>query len=66
MENKSKEIQALHKLNENMHVLMDAFKVVISNISELTEIIYDKEISKIDNEIKNINNIENIKLHSHM
>jgi hypothetical protein len=66
MENKSKEIQALHKLNENMYVLMDALKVVISNVSELTEIIYNKEISKIDNEIKNINNIENIKLHSHM
>lgn len=45
---------------------MDALKVVISNVSELTEIIYNKEISKIDNEIKNINNIENIKLHSHM
>ena len=58
----SKEIQVLHKVNTGMRVLMDNLTDVISNLSELTELLYNKEMDKVDKEIENIN----IKLHSHM
>ena len=57
-------IQALHKVNTGMKVLMQDLSEVINNLSKLTELIYDKEIGKLDDEINDIN--ENIKLRSHM
>ena len=57
-------IQALHKVNEGMIILMNDLSDVIQNLSKLTELIYDKEIAKLDNEINSIN--ANIKLRSHM
>lgn len=57
-------IQALHKVNTGMKVLMQDLSEVINNLSKLTELVYDKEIEKLDDEINDIN--ENIKLRSHM
>lgn len=57
-------IQTLHKVNTEMKVLMQDLSEVIDNLSKLTELVYDKEIKKLDDEINNINT--NIKLRSHM
>lgn len=58
----NEQIKAIHKVNESMNILMQDFSVVIDNISALSELIYNTEIEKLDDEIKQTN----IKLRSHM
>ena len=53
-------IQTLHKVNTGMRVLMNDLSEVVDNVSKLTQLIYDREIEKIDDEL------EDIKLRSHM
>lgn len=62
--NNSKEIQALHKINEGMKILMNDLSNVIKNLSELTELIYNREIDALDKEIEQTKT--NIKLRSYM
>ena len=60
----SKEIEIMHKINEGMSILMRDLSSVVDDITELTQLLYNKEIEKLDKEIEQTNT--NIKLHSHM
>ena len=55
----SNDIRVLHRLNKNMQTLISDLNVVVADISELTELLYNREIENMDDE-------HEIKLCSHM
>lgn len=55
MENK--EIEVLHKINKQVSEIMINLNSLVKDLSELTNIVFDKTIDSLDDEIK---------LHSHM
>ena len=55
----NKEIIMLHNINKTVATLMQDFNDLVKELSTLTEMIYDREIEKCNDEI-------DIKLQSHM
>ena len=55
----SNEIRMLHKINRDMQNVIASLNIVVADMATLTEIVYDREMSKCNDEI-------DIKLQSHM
>ena len=55
----SNEIRILHKINRDMQNVIASLNIVIADMATLTEVVYDREMSKCNDEL-------DIKLRSHM
>ena len=55
MENK--EIELVKILHQNIRTLTNDLSIVIDNLSQLSNLIYDREINKLDEEIKLISHM---------
>ena len=60
----SKELAIVHKLTKQMRGLVKDINEITDSISELSNLLFDKEIERCNNEIDEYNKL--IKLHSHM
>ena len=59
MESNNNEIRILHKIHKDMQNVVTSLNIVIADMATLTEIVYDREMSKCNDDL-------DIKLHSHM
>ena len=55
----SKEIEMITRINKDIQNLISDLNIVVADLGILSQLVYDKEISKCDEEI-------DIKLRSHM
>ena len=56
----NKEIEMVTRINKDIQNLISDLNIVVADLGILSQLIYDKEVSKCDNEL------EDIKLRSHM